>query len=66
MALSPTTQKTIASAVTAAGVYVLFFGLPFQGTISNYVHNRQVLKARKMAYEHEERMAKIKEESDKE
>jgi len=63
MAISPATQKTVASAITAAGVYVLFFGIPFQGTISTYVHNRQVLKARKLQYKHEERMAKIKEEN---
>ena len=66
MALSPATQKIVASAVGTAGVYVILFGFPFQGTISNYVHNRQVLKARKLHYEHEERMAKIKEENNKE
>lgn len=57
--MSPQTQKLVASTVTAVGVYVLFFGFPFQGTISNYVHNRQVLKQQKLRYKHEETMAMI-------
>jgi hypothetical protein len=59
-----TAQKIALSAATTLGVYVLFFGIPFQGTINNYVHNRQLLKQQKMAYEHAEAMAKIKKEQE--
>lgn len=58
--MNPTAQKVVVSAVSTLGVYVLFFGIPFQGTIHNYVTNRQILKQQKQRYEHEERMAKIK------
>lgn len=60
---SSTKQKLALSAATTLGVYVILFGFPFQGTISAYVHNRQLLKQQKMHYAHEEAMAKIKEES---
>jgi hypothetical protein len=59
---STTKQTIIVAAAGTLGAYVLFFGIPFHGTINNYVHNRQLLKQQKMRYEHEERMAKINHE----
>lgn len=60
--MNPSTQKLLISAATSAALYVAFFGIPFENTIRLHNYNRQVLKARKMRYKHEEEMARLKQE----
>jgi hypothetical protein len=62
--MQKSTTSLIVSAVGTLCVYTMLFGFPFQGTISSYVHNQQLLKQQKMRYKHEEAMAKLKKDQE--